>query len=224
MTAGRRIATVASQHPAHFVAFDLLAADGDDLRGQPLHDRRRVLERVLSGMTSPIVLCQQTEDQDVAREWFATFTAAGIEGLVIKDSSSRYPTRHGQRVWFKVKARATVEMLAVGFTGSAASPTSLVLAVPGTVDDDGTPMTAGSTTALNTAAAKAVAPLLTPTGDSFERVFAWGARRPTTVFVVEPLVVEVSADAAASAGVLRHAARLVRARPDLTVEDVTGSG
>jgi hypothetical protein len=43
------------------------------------------------------------------------------------------------------------------------------------------------------------------------------------VHVVDPLVVEVSADVAISAGVLRHAARLLRARPDLTVEDVTGS-
>ncbi len=40
---------------------------------------------------------------------------------------------------------------------------------------------------------------------------------------IRPLVVEVNADAAISAGVLRHAARLVRARPDLTAEDVISS-
>lgn len=223
MTAGRSIRAVAAEQPAHFVAFDVLA-DGHDLRGRPLRERRQVLERILSTTSSPIELCQQTADLTVAQDWFGSLTAAGIEGLVIKDASSGYPTREGQRVWFKTKARATVEMVAIGFTGTTKVPTTLVLAFPGAVDEDGTPVTAGSTTVLNAATAKAVAPLLTPTGPTFERVFAWGARRPTTVHVVEPLVVEVSADAAASAGVLRHAARLLRARPDLTVEDVTASG
>jgi hypothetical protein len=35
-----------------------------------------------------------------------------------------------------------------------------------------------------------------------------------------PLVVEVSADASAETGVLRHAARRHRARPDLDVDDL----
>ena len=92
-------------------------------------------------------------------------------------------------------------------------PTTLVLAFPGAVDADGVPVTAGSTTILTKTAARAVAPLLHPTGDTFERTFTWGTR-PATVTVIEPLPVEVQADAAAH-GVLRHTARLLRARPDL---------
>jgi ATP-dependent DNA ligase len=133
---------VAARHPAHFVAFDVLTADGHDLRGRPLRERRRMLEPMLSGIAAPIVLCQQSTDLTQAREWFSTLTAGGIEGLVIKDASSSYPTREGQRVWFKTKARATVEMIAIGFTGTATAPTTLVLAFPGAVDD-GDPMTAG---------------------------------------------------------------------------------
>ena len=38
--------------------------------------------------------------------------------------------------------------------------------------------------------------------------------------MVEPLIVEVSADVAADSGVLRHPARLTRARPDLGIEDL----
>ena len=111
-------------------------------------------------------------------------------------------------------------MLAIGFTGSASAPSSLVLAFPGVVDDAGQPVTAGSTTVLTKAVARSVAALLRPTGDSFERTFAWGAREPTTVTVIEPLVVEVEADASAATGVLRHAARLHRARPDLDVDEL----
>lgn len=221
MTAGRRIRSVAERRPAQFVAFDVLAADGEDLRDQPLQRRRAVLERVLSGLASPIVLCQQTGDLAVAREWFTSLTVGGIEGLVIKDPSSTYPTRSGQRVWWKVKAKTALDMLAVGFTGDAAAPSTLVLAFPGQLDNEGQPVTAGSTTTLTRAAARSLAPLLHPTGASFERTIAWGAREPSHVTVIEPLVVEVAADASASTGVLRHAPRLHRARPDLDAADAT---
>ena len=154
MTAGRRIRSIAAHRPAQFVAFDVLAADGEDLRGRPLRQRRAVLERALSGLTSPIVLCQQTADVATAREWLRTLTAGGIEGLVIKDAAGTYPTQPGQRVWWKVKAKTTLDMLAVGFTGTSTRPSALVLAFPGVLDQAGQPVTAGATTVLSKAAAK----------------------------------------------------------------------
>ena len=221
MTAGKRIRTVASQRPAQYVAFDVLAAGGEDLRQRPLRERRLVLERALAGLGSPIVLCQQTEDLVTAREWLRTLTAGGIEGLVIKDAAGTYPTREGQRPWWKYKSKATLDMLAIGFTGTATSPSSLVLAFPGAVDDDGQPVTAGSTTVLSKAAAKPIVPLLRPTGATFERTFAWGSAAPTVVTVIEPFVVEVEADASAQTGVLRQSAHLHRARPDLDPVEAT---
>ena len=62
---------------------------------------------------------------------------------------------------------------------------------------------------------RSLKPLLHPTGESFERSIAWGSAAPTRVTVVAPFVVEVEADASAATGVLRHAVRLHRARPDL---------
>ena len=106
-------------------------------------------------------------------------------------------------------------MLAIGFTGTAASRSSLVLAFPGAVDDDGRSVTAGSTTVLRKAAAKPIVPLLRPTGAAFERIFARGFAAPTVVTVIEPFVVEVEADASTQTCVLRHSARLHRAGPDL---------
>ena len=156
-----------------------------------------MLERALSGLTSPIVLCQQTDDVATAREWLRTLTAGGIEGLVIKDAAGTYPTQAGQRVWWKVKAKTTLDMLAVGFTGTSTRPSALVLAFPGVVDEAGQPVTAGSTTVLTTAAAKSLTSLLRPTGETIERTFAWGSSEPTTVTLIEPFVVEVEADASA---------------------------
>ena len=95
-------------------------------------------------------------------------------------------------------------MLAIGYTGTAAAPTSLVLAFPGHVDEAGQAVTAGSTTVLTKAAVKSLLPLLRPTGRTFERTFAWGAKEPSTVMVIEPFVVEVEADTSVTHGVLRH--------------------
>lgn len=70
MTAGRRIRAVAARRPAQLVVFDVLAAGTEDLRWRPLRERRAILEQILTGVASPIVLCQQTDDVALAREWF----------------------------------------------------------------------------------------------------------------------------------------------------------
>jgi ATP-dependent DNA ligase len=124
-------------------------------------------------------------------------------------------------VWWKVKAKQSVDMLAVGFTGELAAPSALVLAFPGDLDDDGQPVTAGSTTPLSKAVGRSLSSLLHPTGQSFDRTFAWGSAEPTRVTVIAPFVVEVEADFSAAAGVLRHAVRLHRARPDLDPAEAT---
>jgi hypothetical protein len=51
-----------------FVAFDLLALEGDDLRSKPLARRREVLEATLR--TGPVLaITIQTDDHNVARRW-----------------------------------------------------------------------------------------------------------------------------------------------------------
>jgi len=60
LTAGRRLSALAAANPAHLVCFDLLAAGGRDLRALPQEDRRARLQALLSGMGSPIDLCQHT--------------------------------------------------------------------------------------------------------------------------------------------------------------------
>lgn len=138
----------------------------------------------------------------------------------MKEAGGRYPTRDGQRVWWKVTAKATLDMVAIGYTGPSTAPTALVLAFPDDVDGEGQRRTAGATTVLTKAAARLVSPLLQPTGATFDRTLVWGSRSTSTVTVIEPLVVEVSTDASAETGVLRHAARLQRVRPDLDVADL----
>jgi ATP-dependent DNA ligase len=217
MTAGRRLSAVAARRPAHLVCFDLLATADRDIRSHPLAERRTLLAELLSGVGAPIALCQQTEDREIAEDWLQTLAAGGIEGVVIKDATQPYPTRAGQRVWHKVKSRQSLDMLAIGVVGDPSAPTSLVLAMP-TFEDE--PRPAGATTVLSRAVARAIAPLLELTGQTWQRHSVWGTTEQVEVQQIKPLVVEVSADAAVAGGTLRHAARLVRARPDLLAGDV----
>src|SRR5579863_4300798 len=54
--AASRVDLLATQTPAHFVAFDLLALGDTDLCEQPFAERRAALEDVLAAATSPIHL------------------------------------------------------------------------------------------------------------------------------------------------------------------------
>ena len=89
---GAKARQLATDRPANFVVFDLLAADGDDLRREPLRVRRRRLEEVLSGVDPPLVVSPATNDREQAQEWLATYAAAdvGIEGIVAKGLAQPY--------------------------------------------------------------------------------------------------------------------------------------
>ena len=61
--AASRVAKLAQETPASFVAFDLLAADGRDLMAAPQSERRALLERLLAGVGPPIHLTPMTRDR-----------------------------------------------------------------------------------------------------------------------------------------------------------------
>lgn len=87
---GPAILKAARDNPASYVAFDLLALNGNDLRSQPLHRRRRQLERIAGKWSPPMELCPATTDRAEAMGWFEDYRVAGIEGLVAKAADGRY--------------------------------------------------------------------------------------------------------------------------------------
>src|SRR3989337_3513514 len=54
--AASRVAKLALETPSAFVAFDAMAADGEDLRQIAQHERRARLERLLAHVQTPIYL------------------------------------------------------------------------------------------------------------------------------------------------------------------------
>ncbi len=111
--AASRVATLARQRPAAFVAFDVLAADGQDLRGAPQHERRRRLERLLAAAAPPIHLTPMTRDRGQAIEWLARFEGAGLDGVMAKPVNASY--QPGKRTMFKVKHARTADCVVAGF-------------------------------------------------------------------------------------------------------------
>jgi ATP-dependent DNA ligase len=110
--AATRVERLAAESPASFVAFDLIAAAGEDLRGRPFVERRARLEAVLADAPRGVRPTQLTRDARLARRWLATFRGGGIDGVVAKPLEGRYEP--GRRAMVKVKTSRTAECIVAG--------------------------------------------------------------------------------------------------------------
>jgi ATP-dependent DNA ligase len=88
--AASRVAMLARETPASFVAFDLLAIDGRDVRALPQRDRRALLEQALSDVPPPMYLSAVTEDRALAADWLERFEGAGLDGVIAKPDQGTY--------------------------------------------------------------------------------------------------------------------------------------
>lgn len=97
-----------------YVAFDLLALDGEDLRPLPLLKRKEILERLVYGQGDALVYSAHVTDLkrclDFSKE-------RGLEGIVVKEGDAPYPTGRSER-WKKIKNRARREFVVGGYTRS----------------------------------------------------------------------------------------------------------
>ena len=111
--AASRVAKLAVETPAQFVAFDLLAARGRDLRAAPQNERRADLERLLEHAAPPVYLTPMTRDRSQAVEWLAHFEGAGLDGVMAKPEEGQY--QPGKRAMVKVKHSRTADCVVAGF-------------------------------------------------------------------------------------------------------------
>src|SRR5437899_8623463 len=107
--AASRVKKLAAETPASFVAFDLLAGAGGDLRSRPQAERRLLLEKALERTSGRIHLTPCRRERVVAEEWFHRFEGAGLDGVSAKPSSTTY--QPGKRGMTKVKHVRTAEWL-----------------------------------------------------------------------------------------------------------------
>ena len=106
-------AKLIAEYPAHIRAYDLLAADGEDLRSLPFTQRRERLEELLEQCgdaqfdLSPLVPFADWEELAAARaqpeDFGAQANAQAIEGVMIKRAESPYVPGRPKGLWFKWK-------------------------------------------------------------------------------------------------------------------------
>ncbi|HZS14622.1 MAG TPA: ATP-dependent DNA ligase [Candidatus Dormibacteraeota bacterium] len=218
--AASRIKRLSVETPASFIAFDLLAVGGEDLRPLPGSERRA---RLISSLraTPSVAITPQTADADEAAEWFTRYEGAGLDGVIAKQASQRYV--EGQRLWVKVKHRRTVDCVVGGYrlaVNEGAGVASLLLGLYG---DDGTLHLVGHTSSFNAAERRALLEKLRPYegGSSFgygrtpggPSRWTQGKRDESWIPVAPELVCEVSFDYMQGPR-FRHAARFHHWRTD----------
>lgn len=208
--------------PATFVVFDVLALAGRDLRARPYWARREHLEQFLRDARPPLALTPRTRDLAGARAWMTAHTAAGIEGVIVKDVRHGY--RSGRRAWTKVRTRTTAEAVVGGVLGPLDAPEALLLGRP---DANGRLWIAGRTSPLPPAVRHELGALLTPPRGTHP----WPQRIPSSRFGQVPsqpvdytptepqLIVEVDADVCWEQDRWRHPTTYRRIRLDMRLED-----
>jgi ATP-dependent DNA ligase len=158
--AASRVAKLAKESPSSFVAFDLLAIDGRDVRDAAQGDRRAMLERALASARPPLHLTPMTHDRAVAAEWLKRFEGAGLDGVVAKPADGIYEP--GKRAMLKIKHARTADCVVAGFRWHKSGGDTVGSLLLGLYDNKGTLHHVGVTSAFSMATRKALAKELAP--------------------------------------------------------------
>lgn len=113
-----------------YYLFDMPFHDGEDLREQPVEDRREVLKKVLHGQRSRL-LRYSDAFRSGHRDIVESASAMGLEGVIGKRVGSPYVSKRSGD-WIKLKCRLRQEFVIAGYTapqGNRARFGALLLAV-----------------------------------------------------------------------------------------------
>ncbi|UGT61583.1 ATP-dependent DNA ligase [Nocardia asteroides] len=239
--AASRVAKLAKETPASFVAFDLLALGDEDLTEQPFAERRRRLEGILDTTLARVHLTPITRDPEVAEDWFTRFEGAGFDGVMVKRDDQPY--QQDKRVMLKVKHERTADCAVAGFRWhkDGQGVGSLLL---GLFDDEGRLHHVGVASSFTAARRRELVDELAPLRENALAEHPWkewadaaaqaaaDGKMPGGVsrwtggkdLSWEALRVELVAEVRyehVQSGRLRHGGRLVRFRSDRTPQSCT---
>jgi bifunctional non-homologous end joining protein LigD len=187
--------------PVFFYLFDVLWADGRDVRALPLAQRKDILAQVIT-FGGPLRFAEHRTDDGEA--YYARACASGWEGLVVKRADAPY--RAGRsKDWLKFKCQNNQEFVIGGYTDPRGARTGFGALLIGYYDDGGQLVYAGKVgTGFSTALLETLAGSLAGLGRA-QPPFAVGTLPRSGVHWVEPeLVGQVAFSEWTTAGQLRH--------------------
>ncbi|MGA8326359.1 MAG: ATP-dependent DNA ligase [Candidatus Cybelea sp.] len=217
--AASRVRLLARETPAVYVTFDLLVEDRSALYERALRERRERLEAFIAryfAKSETVRLSPATSDLALAQQWLAG-SLARLDGVIAKRD---VPYAFGSRdAAFKIKRSYTADCVVGGFRVKADGTIASLLL--GLYDDDVKLHHIGFVGSMSAAERQRAGALLRPiveppgfTGASPGGPSRWRRAENAEWFPVRPeIVVEVAFDHV-TARRFRHAARLLRWRPD----------
>ncbi len=110
-------------YETHYIVFDILSLNGESLLDKPLHERKEILDRVVSNSTY-LEKCIYTID---GHALYAEMRKRSMEGVMAKEIESRYYPAKRSKVWTKIKAYNTLEAIIIGYTTKKRQLSSLVV-------------------------------------------------------------------------------------------------
>jgi len=116
----------------YYYVFDVLVADGRDVRGLPIEERRKTLEGALTWKDPLRITDQVTGDGAALLEQACS---DGWEGLIAKRLGTPYVSTRS-RDWLKLKCTRAQELVIGGFTAPKGSRTDLGALLVGYFDGD----------------------------------------------------------------------------------------
>jgi ATP-dependent DNA ligase len=210
-----RILKLAAETPVNFVAFDLLVDPrGNDLRDQPLEERRAALESLFKKIKSErLQLSPRTTSLATAKRWLKQ-VGHGLDGIVAKRLDDIY--HPGERAMVKYKLWKSIDAVVGAFYEDKAGRIEYLLL--GLYDDDGLLHYVGRTRPpLDEAAMRKKLASVTGgegfTGRSPGGKSRWSGKERKPVMLKPKLVAEVSADHI-TGDHMRHGSRFLRWRID----------
>ena len=212
--AASRVALLAEEIPATFVAFDLLAHEDESLLAHPFAERR---SRLAALVEDPVVVTPLATTAAAAERWLHT-----AEGVIAKEAAAAYLPGE-RRGMVKIKRIRTLDAVVMGWRPGKLEGTvgSLIL---GLYEPDGRLRVVGHSSGFSAKQKRELPAMLAPyeTGErgsadpsrwSADRDLEWVALRPE-------LVVEVTFDHV-SGGRIRHGAKTARFRDDKPARQCT---
>ncbi len=207
-----RIALLAEQTPARYVAFDLLALGDESWLERRFEERREGLEHHVRDSPGgyPVSITSLPRDPAEAEPWLGSG-----EGVVAKDVNAPY--RPGERVGMaKIKRARTIDAVVMGYRPGK-EPGTIGSLILGLYDEHGELHVVGHSSGLRAAEKRALLAKLEPyeTGNrGHGEASRWKSEKELEWIELRPeLVVEVRFDHA-SGGRIRHGTRILRWRED----------
>ena len=202
-----RVARLAEETPAVFIAFDVLSRDDDVLMELPYLERRAILEEIVA---DPVELTPMVRTAAEAERWLQE-----AEGVIAKEAAAVY--KPGERVGMvKIKRVRTIDAVVLGWRPGKAENTVGAL-ILGLYDEDGRLREVGHSSGFTAKEKRELVGKLAPyeTGERGSgEPSRWTMGRDLEWVMLRPeLVVEVTFDHTSS-GRIRHGAKVQRWRDD----------